>query len=200
MRHKLCLVADTALITTRATSTAGDDTRPLSHRAGCNHARLHAFAGYSKGMYIHYYHAAQSALLSARHEYMYLYLANFHCLSLVSRLVRFRVIKSARVLLQTSMPTNRDFISIRDDLGTAFVDEDDFTESNIEDMESDLEIETPRTIDYWFGKMYLRYTVAEELLHDSIYREPLDVVDVGQFLRFSSCMDRESILTLFSPG
>ncbi|KAG9590003.1 hypothetical protein KCU77_g12186, partial [Aureobasidium melanogenum] len=75
------------------------------------------------------------------------------------------------------MPTNDDFVSIRDDLGTAYVDEDDFTESNIEDMESDSEIETPMTIDYWFGKMYLRCTVAEELLHDSIYREPLDVVD-----------------------
>ncbi|KAG9801111.1 hypothetical protein KCU95_g19, partial [Aureobasidium melanogenum] len=50
VRHKPCLVADTALITTRATSTAGGDTRPLSDRADCNHAWLHAFAGYSKGI------------------------------------------------------------------------------------------------------------------------------------------------------
>jgi hypothetical protein len=54
------------------------------------------------------------------------------------------------------MLTNDDFISLRDDLETISMDDEDFAESNIEDMESDPEAETSMTIDYWFGKMYLR--------------------------------------------
>ncbi|KAH0344600.1 hypothetical protein KCU83_g8163, partial [Aureobasidium melanogenum] len=73
------------------------------------------------------------------------------------------------VSLLASMATNNDFISLNDDSGTISMDDEDFTESNIEDMESDSEVEISMTIDYWFGKMYLKCTIAEEVL-----REPSD--------------------------
>ena len=59
------------------------------------------------------------------------------------------------------MPTVDYFISLRDDLETISMDDENLTESNIEDMESDPEAETSMTVDYWFGKMYLGCTVAE---------------------------------------
>jgi hypothetical protein len=96
------------------------------------------------------------------------------------------------------MPTNDDFISLRDDLETISMGDEDFTESNIEDMESDPEAETSMTIDYWFGKMYLRCTVAEQLLRDPIDGKSLQAADVGQFLK-SSSLHKESMLTTLSP-
>ncbi|CAD0056142.1 unnamed protein product [Aureobasidium pullulans] len=75
------------------------------------------------------------------------------------------------------MPTNDDFVSLRDDLETISMDDEDFAESNIEDMESDPEAETSMTIDYWFGKMYLRCTVAEQLLRDPIDGKSLEAAD-----------------------
>ena len=81
------------------------------------------------------------------------------------------------------MPTNGDFISLRDDPGTISLDDEDFTESNIEDMESDPEAETSMAIDYWFGKMYLKCTIAEEILRDPIGGESFEATDVGQFLQ-----------------
>jgi hypothetical protein len=80
------------------------------------------------------------------------------------------------------MPTNDDFMSFRDNLGTISIDGEDFTESNIEDMESDPEAETSMAIDYWFGKMYLKCTIAEEVLRDPIDGKSLEAADVGQFL------------------
>lgn len=96
------------------------------------------------------------------------------------------------------MPTNGDFISLRDDLETISMDEN-LTESNIEDMESDPEAETSMTIDYWFGKMYLKCTMAEEVLCDPIDRISLEAADVGQILG-SSSPHKESMLTMSSPG
>jgi hypothetical protein len=69
-----------------------------------------------------------------------------------------------------------------------------FTESNIEDMESDPEVETSMAIDYWFGKMYLKCTVAEEVLRVPTGRESLEAADVGQFLG-SSSLQKSSMLT-----
>ncbi|THZ14365.1 hypothetical protein D6C89_10170 [Aureobasidium pullulans] len=57
------------------------------------------------------------------------------------------------------------------------MDDEDFTESNIEDMESEPEPETSMTIDHWFGKMYLKCTVAEEVLRDPIGRKSLEAAD-----------------------
>ena len=96
------------------------------------------------------------------------------------------------------MATNNYFISLNDDFGTISMDDEDFTESNIEDMESDPEAETSLTIDYWFGKMYLKCTVAEEVLRDPIGRKSLEAADVGPFLEPSS-LHKESMLTFLSP-
>ncbi|TIA47110.1 hypothetical protein D6C77_10344 [Aureobasidium pullulans] len=74
------------------------------------------------------------------------------------------------------MPTNNDFISLNDDFGNISMDDDNFTESSIEDMESDPEAETSLTIDYWFGKMYLKCTVAEEVLHTKLQQYPYEEV------------------------
>ncbi|KAG9511546.1 hypothetical protein KCV07_g10099, partial [Aureobasidium melanogenum] len=78
------------------------------------------------------------------------------------------------------MPTTDDFIPLREDPETVYVDEDDFTESDIEDMDSGSEDETPMAIDYWFGKMYLRCTIAERVLRDSSYKDAFKAADVGQ--------------------
>ncbi|THX91419.1 hypothetical protein D6D08_03154 [Aureobasidium pullulans] len=75
------------------------------------------------------------------------------------------------------MPISDDFVSLEDDLGSISMDDEDFTESNIEDMESEPEPETSITIDYWFGKMYLKCTVAEEVLRDPIGRKSLEAAD-----------------------
>jgi hypothetical protein len=83
------------------------------------------------------------------------------------------------------MARNNDFISLSDDVGTISMDDADFTESNIEDMESDPEAETSITTDYWFGEMYLKCTVAEEVLRVSIGRKSLEAADVGQFLELA---------------
>ncbi|TIA28067.1 hypothetical protein D6C78_10921 [Aureobasidium pullulans] len=68
---------------------------------------------------------------------------------------------------------------ILDDLETMSMDDEDFTESNIEDMESDPEAETSTTTDYWFGKMYLKCTIAEEVL-----REPSDTMSLESADRY----------------
>lgn len=96
------------------------------------------------------------------------------------------------------MPISDDFVSLEDDLGSISMDDEDFTESNIEDMESEPEPETSMTIDYWFGKMYLKCTVAEEVLRDPIGRKSLEAADVGPFLEPSS-LHKESMLTFLSP-
>jgi hypothetical protein len=49
-------------------------------------------------------------------------------------------------------------------------------------------------IDYWFGKMYLKCTVAEEVLRVPTGRESLEAADVGQFLG-SSSLQKSSMLT-----
>lgn len=66
------------------------------------------------------------------------------------------------------------------------MDDEDFTESNIEDMESDSEVETSMAIDYWFGKMYLKCTIAEEVL-----REPSDTksLESADEVRTRYCKD-----------
>jgi hypothetical protein len=76
------------------------------------------------------------------------------------------------------MPTNNDFISFRDDLKTVYVDEDDFIDSNIKDMELGTETRKSMTIDYWFRKLFFRSTIAEEVLHSPAYNESLEAVDV----------------------
>ncbi|KAG9513871.1 hypothetical protein KCU78_g1978, partial [Aureobasidium melanogenum] len=75
------------------------------------------------------------------------------------------------------MPTADDFIPLKEDPETVYVDEDDFTESDIEDINSGLEDETPLAIDYWFGKMYLRCTIAERVLRDSSYKDASEAAD-----------------------
>jgi len=95
------------------------------------------------------------------------------------------------------MATNNDFIPLNDDFGTISMDDEDFTESNIEDMESDSEVEISMTIDYWFGKMYLKCTIAEEVLREPSDTKSLESADVGQFL--SSSLHKESMLTMLSP-
>jgi hypothetical protein len=86
------------------------------------------------------------------------------------------------VLFPASMPANDNFISLRDDLETMSMDDEDFTESNIEDVESDPEAETSTTTDYWFGKMYFKCTIAEEVLREPSDTMSLESADVGQFL------------------
>lgn len=81
------------------------------------------------------------------------------------------------------MPTADDFIPLKEDPETVYVDEDDFTESDIEDINSGLEDETPLAIDYWFGKMYLRCTIAERVLRDSSYKDASEAADVGRVSR-----------------
>jgi len=89
------------------------------------------------------------------------------------------ILRQPAALLTARMPTTDDFIPLKEDLETVYVDEDDFTESDIENMDSGLEDETPMAIDYWFGKMYLRCTIAERVLRDSSYKDAFEPVDVG---------------------
>jgi hypothetical protein len=96
------------------------------------------------------------------------------------------------------MPSNNDFISLSDDFGTISMGDEDFTESNIEDIESDPEPETSTAIDYWFGKMYLQCIVAEEVLRVPIGRCSLEAADVGQLLEPLS-PHKNSMLTFPSP-
>lgn len=73
------------------------------------------------------------------------------------------------------------------------MDDENFSESNTEDMESDAEAETFMTIDYWFGKMYLKSTVAEEVLRDPIDpidRKSLEAADLRKFHGTPSCTKR----------
>lgn len=46
------------------------------------------------------------------------------------------------------MPISDNFVSLEDNLRLISIDDKDFTESNIEDIESELEPETSITIDY----------------------------------------------------
>lgn len=80
------------------------------------------------------------------------------------------------------LPINDGFVALERSLDTGSVDDEDFAGSNLEDMDSISDIECNPTVDYWFGKMYLRCTVSEDILQALNPGDSLEEVDVTQIL------------------
>ena len=82
----------------------------------------------------------------------------------------------------STMPTNDGFVALEHNLDTGSVDDEDFAESNVEDMDSVSDVQCSTTIDYWFGKMYLKCTVSEGILQTLNPGDSLEEVDVTHIL------------------